>query len=97
LVLILATKHHGKATIHGVGATNKLVLLTQILDEATATEWNTVAVCMLLQADVDFLTSLAEILVTVKIKVLQKDACALKAVEAALVTVWTPSRHIAVL
>ena len=52
---------------------------------------------MLRQADVVILTYLVVIQVTVTIKVQQKDACVLKAVEAALHSVWIQNQHIAAL
>jgi hypothetical protein len=38
LVLTQTIKHHGKETIHGVGATNRLVLTIKLLVEETQTE-----------------------------------------------------------
>jgi hypothetical protein len=38
LVLIPTIKHHGKETIHGVGATNKLGLAIKLLEKEPQTE-----------------------------------------------------------
>jgi hypothetical protein len=86
LVLIQTIKHHGKATIRGVGATNKLGLAIKLLVEETRTESNT---------DVVHIQVIPQVFV--KIKVLRKDACAPKADVVALVSVWILSQHIAVL